>query len=109
MGGGFGEREVVVRLNGVDTEWFQEDLEEICKARPSAIVLPKVRAACRNEVFHMLRGAQVLFVVKKGIGLFLFLLLFSVRTYRWEAGTLSMMCARRWTRWVLLRAWACGR
>lgn len=42
--GGFGKRESVVRLNGVDTEWFEEDLQELIKAQPSAIILPKVPA-----------------------------------------------------------------
>jgi len=42
---GFGaHKEVVVRLNGVDTEWFKDDLSVISAARPAAIVLPKVES-----------------------------------------------------------------
>ncbi|MBR0834808.1 CoA ester lyase [Bradyrhizobium manausense] len=40
--GGFGRREVLVRTNGLDTPWGQEDLEMVAKVRPDGIVLPKV-------------------------------------------------------------------
>src|SRR6185437_1377532 len=41
-GGGFGPREVVVRINGLDTPWGAEDLEAAAAAGPNAILLPKV-------------------------------------------------------------------
>jgi citrate lyase subunit beta/citryl-CoA lyase len=41
-GGGFGPREVVVRINGLDTPWGAEDLEAVAAAGPNAILLPKV-------------------------------------------------------------------
>lgn len=40
--GGFGHREVVVRCNGLDTEWGAEDITAIAAAGPDAILLPKV-------------------------------------------------------------------
>jgi len=40
--GGFGPREVVVRVNGADTPWGAEDLSAAADARPDAILLPKV-------------------------------------------------------------------
>ena len=40
--GGFAPREVVVRINGLDTQWWLDDLNIIAHARPDAILLPKV-------------------------------------------------------------------
>jgi citrate lyase subunit beta/citryl-CoA lyase len=40
--GGFAPREVVVRINGLDTQWWLDDLNTIAHARPDAILLPKV-------------------------------------------------------------------
>jgi citrate lyase subunit beta/citryl-CoA lyase len=39
---GFGPREVVVRINGLDTPWWIEDLRAIGGAKPHAILVPKV-------------------------------------------------------------------
>jgi citrate lyase subunit beta/citryl-CoA lyase len=39
---GFGPREVVVRINGLDTEWWLEDVNAAAKAKPDAILIPKV-------------------------------------------------------------------
>ncbi len=43
--GGFGRRELVVRVNGLDTPWGAEDLSVIAGAGPDAILVPKVNAA----------------------------------------------------------------
>ena len=43
--GGFGEREVVIRINGQDTQWGQEDLRAAVAAKPDAILAPKVNSA----------------------------------------------------------------
>lgn len=40
--GGYGNRYLIVRLNGFDTEWGNDDLEGISKCAPDAILLPKV-------------------------------------------------------------------
>ncbi len=41
--GGFGRREVVVRVNALDTPWGEADLAEIAAAGPDAVLAPKVR------------------------------------------------------------------
>ena len=40
--GGFGPREVFIRVNGVDTPWHAEDLNAAAQAAPDAILIPKV-------------------------------------------------------------------
>lgn len=40
--GGFGQREVVIRINGVETAWGREDLAAAAAAGPDAILLPKI-------------------------------------------------------------------
>jgi citrate lyase subunit beta/citryl-CoA lyase len=40
--GGFGDREVVIRVNGVDTPWHADDLSAAAHAAPDAILVPKV-------------------------------------------------------------------
>src|SRR5690349_8520799 len=40
--GGFGSREVVIRINGVDTPWHANDLSAAAHAAPDAILVPKV-------------------------------------------------------------------
>src|SRR3981081_1967477 len=40
--GGFGHREVIVRLNALDTPWFRDDIDAAVAARPDAILVPKI-------------------------------------------------------------------
>ena len=40
--GGFGRREVVVRINGLGTEWGRADIEAVAAAGADAILIPKV-------------------------------------------------------------------
>jgi len=40
--GGYGGREVVIRINGPDTPWGQADLEAAAAAGPDAVLVPKV-------------------------------------------------------------------
>jgi citrate lyase subunit beta / citryl-CoA lyase len=40
--GGFGAREVIVRINALDTEWWRDDLAAAAKAGPDGILIPKV-------------------------------------------------------------------
>jgi len=42
---GFGKREVIIRINGLDTEWGLGDLVTACAAGPDAILVPKVNTA----------------------------------------------------------------
>jgi citrate lyase subunit beta/citryl-CoA lyase len=39
---GFGLREVIVRINGLDTEWWLEDLNAVAKAKPDGVLVPKI-------------------------------------------------------------------
>jgi citrate lyase subunit beta/citryl-CoA lyase len=48
--GGFGRREVFVRVNGVDTPWHAEDLSAAAHAAPDAILVPKVASADMLEL-----------------------------------------------------------
>jgi citrate lyase subunit beta / citryl-CoA lyase len=41
-GGGFGAREVFIRVNGVDTPWHADDLAAAAHAAPDAILVPKI-------------------------------------------------------------------
>ncbi len=40
--GGFGDREVLVRINGLDTRWWVEDIDAAANAHPDAVLVPKV-------------------------------------------------------------------
>jgi citrate lyase subunit beta/citryl-CoA lyase len=40
--GGFGRREVLIRINALDTPWWEEDLAMAAKAAPDGILVPKV-------------------------------------------------------------------
>jgi len=42
--GGFGARELVIRVNGLDTPWGAEDLAAVSTAKPDALLIPKVSA-----------------------------------------------------------------
>jgi citrate lyase subunit beta / citryl-CoA lyase len=39
---GFGEREVLVRINGLDTRWWVEDINAVAALRPDGVLVPKV-------------------------------------------------------------------
>jgi citrate lyase subunit beta/citryl-CoA lyase len=41
-GGGFGRREVVLRINALSTPWGEEDLAAVIAAHPDAVLVPKV-------------------------------------------------------------------
>ena len=43
--GEYGRREVTIRVNGIDTEWHDDDLAAAAQAGPDAIVVPKVNSA----------------------------------------------------------------
>ncbi len=42
--GGFGTREVFIRVNGIDTPWHTDDLTAAAHAAPDAILVPKVQS-----------------------------------------------------------------
>src|SRR5688500_14591855 len=43
--GGYGGREVTIRVNGLNTEWGADDLRAAAKAGPAAVVVPKIDSA----------------------------------------------------------------
>ncbi|GJM03077.1 MAG: citrate lyase subunit beta [Rhodomicrobium sp.] len=47
--GGYGNRELVIRVNGIDTPWFEEDLKAAANANPDAILVPKVSSGSEVE------------------------------------------------------------
>jgi len=47
--GGFGSREVFIRVNGIDTEWHADDLEAAAHAGPDGILVPKISDVAQLE------------------------------------------------------------
>jgi citrate lyase subunit beta/citryl-CoA lyase len=47
--GGFGHREVFIRVNGIDTPWHADDLAAAVQAAPDAILLPKIFEVAQLE------------------------------------------------------------
>ena len=43
--GGYGKREIIIRINGLDTPWGEDDLKAAAKAGPDAILVPKISSA----------------------------------------------------------------
>ncbi|WP_108812345.1 aldolase/citrate lyase family protein [Sphingorhabdus sp. Alg231-15] len=43
--GGYGKREMVVRVNAMDTPWFADDIKAVRASKANAILVPKVRSA----------------------------------------------------------------
>jgi citrate lyase subunit beta/citryl-CoA lyase len=48
--GGFGHREVFIRINALDTEWGADDLAAAATAAPDAILVPKVSTSHQVEL-----------------------------------------------------------
>ncbi len=46
----FGKREIIVRVNGMDTPWGHDDIEQAIAAGPDAILVPKIDSA--TDVAH---------------------------------------------------------
>ncbi|MEM8918534.1 MAG: CoA ester lyase [Pseudomonadota bacterium] len=43
--GAYGPRELVVRINGMDTDWFADDLKQVCASGADAVLVPKIQNA----------------------------------------------------------------
>ncbi|MEM7619556.1 MAG: CoA ester lyase [Pseudomonadota bacterium] len=52
---GYGAREVIVRINGLDTPWGRDDMAMVAQAQPNAVLVPKV-----NTKDDVLSAAQSL-------------------------------------------------
>ncbi len=53
--GGFGGREVIARINGLDTPWGDADMKAVAAAGPDAVLIPKV-----SSPGHIARAASAL-------------------------------------------------
>jgi len=49
--GGYGNREVVIRINGLDTPWGKDDIAAVARAGADAILLPKTET--RNQLITL--------------------------------------------------------
>lgn len=47
--GAYGHRELVIRTNGIDTQWHADDLAAASKAGPDGILVPKVNSAAEVQ------------------------------------------------------------
>jgi citrate lyase subunit beta/citryl-CoA lyase len=47
--GGFGGREVFIRVNGIDTPWHADDMSAVAQAAPDAVLVPKVSEVAQLE------------------------------------------------------------
>lgn len=52
--GGYGKRELVIRVNGLDTPWGADDLKAAAEVGPDAVLIPKVNAAAQIEEIEAL-------------------------------------------------------
>jgi citrate lyase subunit beta/citryl-CoA lyase len=43
--GGYGKREISIRVNGLDTPWGMDDIKAAVAAKPDAILVPKINSA----------------------------------------------------------------
>ena len=53
--GGYGKREVIIRINGMFTPWGAEDMKMAAKAGPDAVLVPKI-----NDAHELASAAQAL-------------------------------------------------
>jgi citrate lyase subunit beta / citryl-CoA lyase len=60
--GGYGRRELVVRINGLDTPWGHEDVEMAASASPHGLLIPKVETpddiAAVARIFSQAGGSE---------------------------------------------------
>ena len=59
--GGFGKRELVIRVNGLDTPWGEADLRAVAAAGPDAVLVPKV-----NDSAEVVRYDRYLSTAREG-------------------------------------------
>jgi citrate lyase subunit beta/citryl-CoA lyase len=55
--GGFGSRELVIRVNGLDTPWGADDLAAVAQAQPDAALVPKVSSPADLAAYRQVLGA----------------------------------------------------
>ncbi|MDD7909468.1 CoA ester lyase [Pseudovibrio exalbescens] len=57
-GGGYGHRELIIRINGLTSEWGRADLDAAIAAKPDAIALPKVNGPVDLKLLAGIMQAQ---------------------------------------------------
>lgn len=65
--GGFGAREVVVRVNGLETAWGAADLAAMAQARPDAVLAPKIRGP-EDIAAYAAAGAPLWLMIETAAG-----------------------------------------
>ena len=55
-GGAYGAKEIAIRINGIGTQWHDEDLVAAAKAGPDAVLVPKVNSA--DEVLRLVAALE---------------------------------------------------
>ena len=64
-GGGYGGREIVIRVNALETPWGVDDLLAACQAEPDAILVPKVvHPGDIISTANILQGVHVAFAAR---------------------------------------------
>ena len=48
--GGYGGRELVIRVNGAQTQWHEKDVRAVARSGAAALMLPKVESAAQINV-----------------------------------------------------------
>lgn len=69
--GGYGRREVVIRINGLDTPWGTDDLKMAAEVRPDAILAPKVETP--DDLLKLGKlpaGVQIWAMIEKPLAIF---------------------------------------
>lgn len=54
--GGYGARMIIVRINGLDTEWGADDARAVAAMKPDAVLLPKVGSPADLDALAKLTG-----------------------------------------------------
>ena len=54
--GEYGDRHLIIRINGIGTEWHLEDIAAAAKAGPDVILVPKVNSA--DEVYQLVEAIE---------------------------------------------------
>ncbi|CAN5412415.1 CoA ester lyase [soil metagenome] len=70
--GGFGRRELVVRVNGLDTAWGAEDRAALAQVRPDAVLAPKVSSVADIAAYaaRLADGIPLWIMIETAVSLF---------------------------------------
>lgn len=83
----YGRREVIVRVNALDTPWGGDDLAAVRQAKPDAVLLPKIASADDVAKASALMGGA------DGAGVALWLMIETPRAVL-DVGAVAAACAR---------------